>query len=75
MIGTYEILKRASMWLYQREAFTNCEVGGFARAAKTVISSLEAWYLLTQKGDLSVTIKVETLGSDLILRDVHSITQ
>ena len=64
------------MWLYQREAFTYCEVGGLSRAVKTVISSLEAWYLLTQR-KLIVTLivrkKVETLRSKRIIRYVHNI--
>ena len=41
------------MCLNHRDTFTNSDEGGFERAEYTVISSLEAWYLRRQLGDIS----------------------
>lgn len=41
----YDILNKASMCLYHRYTFTYSADGAFDKAAYTVTSSFEAWYL------------------------------
>ena len=43
--GTYDILNKASMCLYHLDTFTYSSDGTCGKAAYTVMSSFEAWYL------------------------------